>query len=264
MNHLKTLNVVNMTRKPAVAGTFYPKNPEELKRQVQDFLAQAEVIDTQGKLKALIVPHAGYIYSGIVAAQAYKLLESYSFKKVILLGPSHYQAFHGASIAEEDFQTPLGIVKVGNTESWLKEDLVISFPDAHQQEHSLEVQLPFLQETLGEFELYALVLGTVNEEKLAKYLAAKVDDDTLIIVSSDLSHYLEYQKAIMKDNDTISKILNDDPGSLDACGKVGIKVLMHLASIKGWPPQLLDYRNSGDTAGDKTKVVGYAAIAYTD
>lgn len=253
-----------MTRKPAVAGTFYPKNPEELKKQVQEFLAQAEVMDTHNKLKALIVPHAGYIYSGIVAAQAYKLLESYSFKKVLLLGPSHYQAFHGAAIAEEDFQTPLGIVKIGDTKDWLKEDLIISSPEAHRQEHSLEVQLPFLQQTLGEFDLYPLVLGTVNEEKLAKYLSTKLDEDTLVIVSSDLSHYLEYQRAILRDNDSISKILNDDPGNLDACGKVGIKVLMHLAQINHWQPQLLDYRNSGDTAGDKNKVVGYAAVAYTE
>ncbi|MFH0701505.1 MAG: AmmeMemoRadiSam system protein B [Candidatus Woesearchaeota archaeon] len=252
-----------MIRKPAVAGMFYPKNAEELKKQIQGYLEQAENIDTHGKLKALIVPHAGYIYSGIVAAQGYKLLEAYSFKKVLLLGPSHYQAFNGAAMAEEDFQTPLGIVKVGDTKSWLKEDLVISFPDAHQQEHSIEVQLPFLQETLGEFELHALVLGAVNEEKLAKYLATKIDENTLIIVSSDLSHYLEYQRAILKDNDTISKILNDDLGQLDACGKVGIKVLMHLANIKGWVPQLIDYRNSGDTAGDKNKVVGYVCITYT-
>jgi len=252
-----------MTRKPAAAGMFYPKNPEQLRNQVQEFLQQAELIDTHGKLKALIVPHAGYPYSGQVAAQGYKLLESYSFKKVILLGPSHYQAFHGASIANEDFETPLGKVKMGNIQSWLKDDLIQIFPEAHQQEHSLEVQLPFLQETLGEFELYALVLGTVSEEKLAKFLATKIDDDTLVIVSSDLSHYLEYNKAVMKDNDTISKILNDDAGQLDACGKVGIKVLMHLAQLKGWQPQLLDYRNSGDTAGDKARVVGYAAIAYT-
>ena len=243
---------------------FYPKKAEELRRKVQELLGQAEQIDTHGKLKALIVPHAGYIYSGIVAAQGYKLLESYSFKKVLLLGPSHYQAFHGAAIANEDFETPLGKVKIGNLKDWLKEEVIVSFPEAHQQEHSLEVQLPFLQETLGEFELYPLVLGTVNEEKLAKYLATRIDEDTLIVVSSDLSHYLEYNKAVMKDNDTVSKILNDDYGQLDACGKVGIKVLMHLAEIKGWTSQLLDYRNSGDTQGDKSRVVGYAAIAYTE
>ncbi|MEK6938526.1 MAG: AmmeMemoRadiSam system protein B [Nanoarchaeota archaeon] len=253
-----------MPRKPAVAGMFYPKNPEELKKQIQQYLEQAELIDTHGKLKALIVPHAGYIYSGIVAAQGYKLLEAYSFKKVLLLGPSHYQAFNGAAIAEEDFQTPLGIVKVGDTKSWLKENLIVSYPEAHAAEHSIEVQLPFLQETLGEFELYALVLGAVSEEKLAKYLSTKIDEDTLIIVSSDLSHYLEYGQAIIKDNDTISKILNDDSGQLDACGRAGIKVLMHLAQIKGWQPQLIDYRNSGDTAGDKNKVVGYCCIGYTE
>ncbi|MBI4983133.1 AmmeMemoRadiSam system protein B [Candidatus Woesearchaeota archaeon] len=253
-----------MVRPPAVAGMFYPKNPEELKKQIDGFLQQAEEYPLRGKLKALIVPHAGYIYSGIVAAQGYKLLESKTFKKVLLLGPSHYQNFYGAAIGEEDFLTPLGIVKVGETSSWKKENLLVSFPEAHAAEHSLEVQLPFLQETLGEFELYALVLGTVNEEKLAKYLSAKIDQDTLVIISSDLSHYLEYGRAVLKDNDTISKILNFDPGSLDACGKAAIKVLMHLAETKGWQPQLIDYRNSGDTSGDKSRVVGYASIAYVE
>ncbi len=253
-----------MVRKPAVAGMFYPKNADELKQMVNSLLEQAEETKLKGKLRALIVPHAGYIYSGIVAAQAYHLLEKHQFKKVILLGPSHYVAFYGAAIADEDFLTPLGKVKCGNVSNWTKEGLVEISPEAHAKEHSLEVQLPFLQETLGEFELYALVLGTVNEAKLAKFISEKLDGDTLVVVSSDLSHYFSYDKAVLKDNETISNILHGESASLDACGRTPIKVLMHLAELNGWKPQLIDYRNSGDTAGDKSRVVGYASMAYLE
>jgi AmmeMemoRadiSam system protein B len=252
-----------MTRPPAVAGMFYPKNQKELQKQIQEFLAQAEPLKLKGKLRALIVPHAGYIYSGIVAAQAYHLLKPHQFKRVILLGSSHYVAFYGAVIADEDLLTPLGKVKCGDINNWTKDGLVEISPKAHAKEHSLEVQLPFLQETLGnQFELYAVVLGTVNEEKLAKFISEKLDDDTLVVVSSDLSHYLSYDKAVLKDNETISKILRGEDSGLDACGRTPIKVLMHLAELKGWKPQLLDYRNSGDTAGDKGRVVGYASMGY--
>ncbi len=251
-----------MVRKPAVAGMFYPKNADELKQMLNSFLEQAEEIKLKGKLKAIIVPHAGYIYSGIVAAQAYHLLKKHQFKKVILLGPSHYIAFYGAAIADEDFLTPLGKVKCGDVTGWTKEGLIETSPEAHLKEHSLEVQLPFLQETLGDFELYALVLGTINEAKLAKFISEKLDDETLVIASSDLSHYFSYDKAVLKDNETISNILNGESADLDACGRVPIKVLIHLAELKGWKPQLIDYRNSGDTAGDKSRVVGYASVAW--
>ncbi len=250
-------------RLPAVAGMFYPKKADELKQMIGSFLQQAEETKLKGKLKALIVPHAGYIYSGIVAAQGYKLLEKHQFKKVILLGPSHYVAFYGAAIADEDFLTPLGKVKCGDISGWTKEGLVEVSPEAHLKEHSLEVQLPFLQETLGnQFELYALVLGTINEAKLARFISEKLDEDTLVVISSDLSHYFSYDKAVLKDNETISNILKGDAANLDACGRTPIKVLMHLAELKGWKPKLLDYRNSGDTARDKERVVGYASVAY--
>ncbi|MBS3118088.1 AmmeMemoRadiSam system protein B [Candidatus Woesearchaeota archaeon] len=254
-----------MTRQPVVAGMFYPKNPDELKQMLSSFLEQAEEIKLKEKLRALIVPHAGYIYSGIVAAQGYKLLTKNQFQKVILLGPSHYVAFYDAAIADEDFLTPLGKVKVGEINNWIKEGLVEVSSEAHTKEHSLEVQLPFLQETLGDrFELYALVLGTVNEAKLAKFISEKLDEDTIVVVSSDLSHYLPYNKAVLKDNQTLNNILKGDAANLDACGRIPIKVLMHLAELKGWKPKLLDYRNSGDTAGDKGTVVGYASMAWVE
>ncbi len=253
-------------RKPIVAGKFYPQDKEELKKTVEYFLEKSKEAAVTGKLKALIVPHAGYIYSGIVAGAGFKLLkaEQYrkQYKKVILLGPSHSVYFHSASIAAEDFQTPLGIVKVGNTKEWLKERLIVDLPEAHFAEHSLEVEVPFLQEVLGSFELYPFVLGEVDEKALAEAIAPFLDTDTFIVVSSDLSHYLPYEAAVKKDKETIQNILNFKFTELDACGRKPITVLMHLARKLNWKPFLIDYKNSGDTAGDKKRVVGYAAIGY--
>ncbi len=253
-----------MTRQPAVAGMFYPKKAEELIDTIKQLLKEAEEVQLKGKLRALIVPHAGYIYSGPIAAVGYKLLKKYSFKKVVLLGPCHYKNVMEAAIADEDFLTPLGTVKIGDIEPWLEEDVIGVHPEVHAPEHSLEVQLPFLQETLGEFELYALAVGVVKEEKLAKAIKQLWDEDTLIIVSSDLSHYLSYDKALFKDNDTIGKIMREEIVNLEACGQAPIHVLQHIAKAMKWKPQLLDYRNSGDTAGEKDRVVGYAAIAFVE
>lgn len=252
-------------RKPAVAGMFYPGNKEELKKSVHGFLQAGKEIKFKGELKALIVPHAGYVYSGIVAGAGFRLLAGKNvrhYKKVILLGPSHQIYFSGAAIAAEDFETPLGTVKVGEVSSWLKEELIVKLPEAHRKEHCLEVELPFLQETLSKFELYALVLGEVDEKLLAAAIRKFVDDNTLIVVSSDLSHYLPYETAVRKDKETINKILNFDLSHFEACGERPIRVLMHLAKSLNWKPILLDYKNSGDTAGDKNRVVGYTAIGY--
>ncbi|MEW5897336.1 MAG: AmmeMemoRadiSam system protein B [Nanoarchaeota archaeon] len=260
-------------RKPAVAGMFYPRSREELLSSVKRYLKEGKESKLPGKLKALIVPHAGYIYSGIVAGAGFKAVtgkynkdNKYNkfnkYNKVILLGPSHYVYFTSASIATEDFETPLGIVKIGETKLWLKEDLIIGLKEAHIKEHCLEVELPFLLETVKNFELYALVLGDVDEKELAKSIKRFIDDKTLIVVSSDLSHYLDYNAAQRTDKETIAKILIFDFSSLEACGEKAIKVLMYLAKEFNWKPYLIDYKNSGDTAGDKSRVVGYASIAY--
>lgn len=247
-------------RAPVFAGSFYPAKKDELQKQVNDFLNKCKKVNFSGHLKALIVPHAGYIYSGIVAGAGYRLVKD--FKKVILLGPSHQAYFTGASLATEDFSTPLGTVKSGN-DNLLKKDLVINLPAAHAKEHSLEVQLPFLQTVLSDFELSAFVLGEVDEEKLAKHLERFLDEETLLIISSDLSHYLPYLNAKQVDQKTINNILRLNFNEIEACGEKGIKVLMHLAKSLGWKPFLIDYRNSGDTAGDKEKVVGYTAIGFS-
>src|SRR3989339_422836 len=241
-----------MSRKPAVAGTFYPANQVELKKSVDSFLAQNKKTIPEGKmLKALIVPHAGYVYSGAVAAAGFSLLEGKEYSNILLLGPTHYVAFNGAAIATEDFETPLGLIKVGKTKKWIDDRLIKDLKLTHLNEHCLEVQLPFLQQVLKEFKLYALLLGEIKAEELAEKIVKYLDDDTLIIVSSDLSHYLSYDAAIKKDQATINHILNFNFfGEIEACGNKPIRVLMHLAKKLGWQPFLIDYKNSGDTAGD--------------
>lgn len=250
-------------RKPAVAGMFYPADRQELKQIVNHFLDEGKEIKFKGNLKALIVPHAGYIYSGIVAGAGFKLLKKTDFRKVILLGPTHQFPFFGAALAKEDFETPLGPVKSGKTEELFKENQIIELPEAHLREHSLEVELPFLQETLKDFELYAFSLGEIEEERLAETISRFIDGKTLVLASSDLSHYFDYKTAVEKDKETIRKILSFDFSGLEACGEKPVKVLMHLAKKLGWKPFLIDYKNSGDTAGDKKKVVGYCAIGFS-
>ena len=249
-------------RKPAVAGMFYPAQEKKLKEEVVKYLSDARKQKLDGKLKALIVPHAGYESSAPIAACAFKLLEKMPFKKVILIGPSHHVYFEGASIAAEDFITPLGVVRCGDVDPWLSPP-IIKFPSAHLKEHSLEVQLPFLQGMLGDFEMFAIVLGEVDEEEVAKHIIEHLDVDTLVVISSDLSHYQPYKEAQNKDKESINHVLKSDLSDIDACGAAPIRVLIRVAKSLGWKPKLLDYRNSGDTAGDKSRVVGYAAIVYT-
>lgn len=249
-------------RKPAVAGIFYPLKENDLKSEIVKLLTDAEKPALPGRIKAIIAPHAGYRFSGPVAASAFKILEKVPFKKVVLLGPSHQVFFEGASIATEEFITPLGVVRCGDVKDWLKKP-IIDFPSAHLAEHSLEVLLPFLQGMLGDFEMFAIVMGEVDEEDLAKTIIGHLDADTLLVISSDLSHYLPYNEAQKKDKESLNRIMNGEPDGIDACGAAPIRVLMRVAKALDWKPMLLDCRNSGDVSGDKSKVVGYAAMVYT-
>ncbi len=260
-----------MIREPAVAGIFYPTQKKELEKQVNEFL-KAKPTALKGKLKALIVPHAGYLYSGIVAGKAFQLLKKLNQKtewEVFLLGPSHTMAFEGAALSlAEQWKNPLGTVKVSKRAKEFLSLLVHDFETAHWQEHCLEVQIPFLQQTLSRFSIIPMVAGLVDAEVLAIELENKLRENTLFIASSDLSHYLPCEKAVEKDQKTIQAVLGMDIKKMekegDACGKTPILALMHIAKEKGWKPFLLEYKNSGDTAGDKKRVVGYAAIAFTE
>lgn len=261
-----------ITRPPAVAGQFYPEDPVILKKQINEYLAEAEPAQIPGSIKAIISPHAGYIYSGPVAGYSYKLLQRLDKNKewkVILLGPAHYAAFEGAAAPQHQaWRTPLGEVSVYD----IREEIggsknITEVPNADTSEHSLEVQVPFLQITLDNFKLYPLVLGEVNYRSLAEELAEFCNqDNVLTIISSDLSHYLPYEQACETDLNTCRLITGLDIKNMrssgGACGRHGILTALYIAKKLGWRCQLLDYRNSGDTAGAKDRVVGYGAFAF--
>jgi len=256
-------------RAPAVAGAFYPADPDELRTLVDDMLADAKVQPIAG-LRALVCPHAGYQFSGPVAASGFKQLTGRKFERVIVLAPSHYVPFSGVAIPDADaLHTPLGDIPVSNASRQLASVAPFVVDSApHAREHSLEVELPFLQRVLGPFELVPLVFGDVDESLVADKLAPLVDARTLVVASSDLSHYYPYATAQQLDRETVDAIVALDIERLNktgqACGKSPVLALLHLARLRGWKTKLLDSRNSGDTAGDRSRVVGYAAIAFFD
>jgi len=258
------------TRPAAVAGMFYTNDADQLSAEIRSYLDQAPTNQYTIIPKAIIVPHAGYIYSGPVAASAYSLLGPVAdkIKQVILLGPSHRVAFHGIATPDADyFETPLGKIKINQDLCHSINQLDFVFPDnrAHQQEHSLEVHLPFLQTVLSDFELTPLVVGDCSQEDVARLLD-KVwgDEQTLIVISSDLSHYHSYEAALQIDRNTSTAIEHLQPEKIhydQACGRNPLNGLLTLARSKQLTVDLLDLRNSGDTAGSKDRVVGYGAYA---
>ncbi len=254
-------------RLPVVAGSFYPSDKKELRTMVRAYLRNAGGVTVGGKIHGLVAPHAGYIYSGIVAAAGYKQIDP-TVSTVIIIAPSHHAAFQGASIPSVSaYRTPLGDVPVAKRVSeLLKQPGITSVKQAHTAEHSLEVQLPFLQEVLGRFDLIPLVVGNLDPQTLANTLIPYIKEDTLVVASSDLSHYHPYKRAVSMDRvctRAISSLDFDSMHNCEACGKVPVLTLMHIARIKGWSGVIIDYKNSGDTGGPKSRVVGYAGIAFT-
>ena len=257
---------VKVVREPAVAGLFYPETNQSLSNIVEEFYSNANQIQLNATLRGLVSPHAGYRYSGQVAAQGFNLVDK-NTKTVIILAPSHHALFNGASIDNAThYKTPLGEVKLSPKVGDLrKEDIIVYFPNAHPQEHAVEVQLPFLQKKLESFEIIPIVTSNVDPEQLADVLIPYIDDSTLVVASSDLSHYYPYDTAVQLDSYCIKSIpkLNFTMMQLcEACGNIPILTLMHIAEKKGWKGLLLDYKNSGDVTDDKTRVVGYASIAF--
>ncbi|MBU1151251.1 AmmeMemoRadiSam system protein B [Patescibacteria group bacterium] len=259
-------------RPPAVANQFYPGNAHSLKQAVLEALAEAPGFEVPGNLKAVIVPHAGYKYSAGIAAHCYKLFKGLAPGirwKVLLLGPSHHVPFGGAAASEfEKWETPLGEVVVRDIRDEIGEcENIADVPGASDSEHSLEVQLPFLQMVLGDFELYPLMLGSVRGDILGEELSEFVArPDVIVVVSSDLSHFMPGNKARELDLATSKAILDLDIERFaevgDACGRMGIVTLMYLAKKLGWKGKMLKYANSGDVTGDYSKVVGYGAYAF--
>jgi len=264
----------NNIRKPVWAGAFYPAARSELEKTIDRFTARAKKthvqIPTHKALRALILPHAGYIYSGLTAAHASLVLKEKQFARVILIGPDHRVGFKNGAISDvEAYQTPIGLIKLDKDAEKLRleSDLFRYVPASDRSEHSLEVILPFLQRYLKEFEIIPIVLGQCNINRLASAIEPLVDQNTLLVVSSDLSHFLPYDEAVLKDKETVNMILNLEHEKLSnsydrACGRAGISILLSIARRHGWEPVLLHYSNSGDTAGDRARVVGYAAIAF--
>jgi hypothetical protein len=253
-------------RPPAVAGAFYPGDPRLLRSQIAGYLREANRVGPTPKV--LIVPHAGYQYSGPVAASGYALLEPvrHQIGRVVLLGPSHRMPFYGlASTSAEAFATPLGAIPIDQlaVEQALDWPQVRILDEAHRYEHSLEVQLPFLQMTLDDFSLVPFAVGQANADEVAEVLDALWGGhETLIVVSSDLSHYHPYAAARAIDGETSHLIEQCQWAQLSgerACGYCGIRGVLKLAKRRGLRVKTVDLRNSGDTAGSKDQVVGYGS-----
>lgn len=262
---------MNHLRPAAVAGSFYPGEATALEGNVAALLKAAGPPAETAAPKALIVPHAGYVYSGPIAACAYARLRAAAsvITRVVLLGPAHRVALRGLALPDAGgFATPLGNVEIDIDAARSVATLpqVTTRADAHGREHSLEVQLPFLQSILNKFKLLPLVVGDATPDEVAEVLERVWGGpETLLVISSDLSHYLPYPDARRIDDQTVRHILALSDAPLDpeqACGATPINGLVLAARRRRLNAQLLDLRNSGDTAGARDRVVGYAAIAF--
>jgi AmmeMemoRadiSam system protein B len=281
----------NRIRPAAVAGYFYPADPGELRANVDELLApwretaasapgggarigESQATQASRAPKAIIAPHAGYTYSGPIAGSAFATLAAGAAagippaRRVVLVGPSHRVALRGLGLpGAERFATPLGEVELdlAGMAAVARLPQVTVRPDAHEAEHSLEVELPFLQRVLGDFILLPLVAGDATGDEVAEVLeAAWGGEETVVVISSDLSHYLPAETAERVDRDTAARILAlaGPLTSRQACGAVPINGLLSAARRRGLAPRLLDLRHSGDTSGDRNRVVGYGAWAF--
>ena len=284
----KKETVEKNVRKAAVAGGFYPGDKTTLEKYVDALLRQADPPVIKEPIRAIMVPHAGYVYSGPIAAYAYKELEGRDFKTIVLMSNSHTEWFDGISVYKEGaFETPLGLVEIDKelTQKLLAADpKILERPSAHEREHALEVQLPFLQRVLKDFKIVPIVFGNDSPELtqiLADALKKNMGDKTLIVASTDMSHYPPYENAATADRETLQAINTGQADALDAmlkqhvseevpnaetflCGVSGVRTVLLLTQALGpTTPVFLKYGNSGDSpAGDKNRVVGYGAVAF--
>ena len=260
---------MNPIRETAVAGLFYPADVYQLQKDIDNYLAMVPP-SLNKRPHILIVPHAGYLYSAQVAAHAYRKILPFKkqIKKVLLLGPSHRVLVNGVALSSaKNFKTPLGNIPVNqNINKELISHASFTYNDkAHHDEHALEVQLPFLQKTLSKFSIVPMVYGHAEPQKIADILAPYISqNDTLLIISADLSHYLDYDTATKVDTQTASMVAQNQPlEEHRSCGATGINTAMLLARKFGFKPQLLDITNSGNVTGDMNSVVGYAAWMFS-
>lgn len=275
-------------RLPAVAGSFYPADPAELRRIIDGFLQEAQPATVEGKLKILIVPHAGLEYSGRTAAAGFKQIEGGTYSKVIILGASHRVWFDYAAVFDKgQWETPLGKVDINEelAERIIDDNKIVVDLKPHKEEHSLEVELVFLQRVLKDFKIVPILLGQVSEDvldSLAQKISQNFDENTLLVISSDLSHYPDWQtankvdgetiRAIVSGNEkifaeTIKKLMSENYRGLEtcACGEEAIRVALKVArKLSLTNIGKIRYENSGDLTGDKSRVVGYGAIGVWD
>lgn len=248
-------------REAKYAGKFYPRF--NLGKKVDSFLEDATTRNT----RALIVPHAGYSYSGEVAGKGFSRIND-DYDKIIIIGTNHNReaSFEGISITNRShYETPMGKVKVSHTAKKLRDKKLFTHERPAHESHIIEVELPFLQERLEKFEIIPMVTSRLSEKEIenaAETIGEYIDEDTLIVVSSDLSHYHGYDEAVNTDRACIDSILNQSSIECEACGIYAIKILNRISKEKGWTPELIDYRNSGDVTGNKDRVVGYSSITY--
>ncbi len=257
-------------RPAAVAGTFYPADAHRLRDQLDEMMAEASPPPSAAPRvpTAIIAPHAGYIYSGPIAASAFRTLsvDASVFERVVVIGPSHFVPFRGIALPDADLMvTPLGSVELDSAGCKLVGRLpqVVVADEPHRREHAVEVELPFLQTVLGDFSIVPLVTGAVDAEEVAEVLEVLWDERTLVVVSSDLSHFYDYDTARQLDRATAEAIVGLRPDDLDegsACGRLAVQGLLLAASGRDLDVSLLDLRSSGDTAGPRDEVVGYGAF----
>ena len=262
---------MNKIQRPSVAGMFYPADPGQLGAEIREMLREADA-EGGSQPKALIAPHAGYVYSGPVAASAYARLlpQAKTISRVLVLAPSHRVPFSGLATSSADlFSTPLGNVVVdrGAVEQALELPQVQTYDRAFAGEHALEVHLPFLQVVLEDFRLVPFIVGDAPAEDVAQVMDLLWGgEETLIVVSSDLSHFLDYASARQRDQATTRAIEMLTPERIDyqdACGRTPLNGLLLAAREHGLHSHTVDLRNSGDTAGDKSRVVGYGAYVFS-
>ena len=268
-------------REPAVAGSWYPGNPETLSRDVKRYLENAKKEKVEGEITGLVSPHAGYFYSGQVAAYAYKVVEGKSFETVIVVAPSHTFYFKGASIYDRGgYRTPLGVmpVDVDLSKKMMEKKKEIQFvPEAHLKEWSLEMQIPFLQTALRPSKLVPIVMEPNWNWETCQYLSSAIAEavrgkHVLLVASSDLSHFHSYEKAVEMDKIVLAHVERFDPGGLyedlrrgrcEACGGGPlITVMLAVKALGANKGKALKYLNSGDVAGDRSRVVGYGAGVF--
>jgi len=251
-------------RKAAFAGSWYPDDPVELSEQVTSFLDNVDYLDLN--VKAVIVPHAGYMFSGQTAAYSFKQINK-STRKVIILGTAHRYPLKGSCAIDYDFyDSPLGKVKVsGDVLKLLEEENVFRIPEADTEEHSIEIEIPFLQKVLSDFEILPVIVGQVDHFKFSELLEKYFSDDSVVVASVDLSHFHKYNDAVKLDEHSINCILglnSDGIRKAEIDSPYAVAALLELAKRKNWKARLLDYKNSGDVISDRSSVVGYSAIVF--